>query len=224
MLRRTFAGLSAAMILVGCVAAPPVPDRLVSERPISGGQPVYPARMQQAGREGEADVSCMVTVEGWTVDCQVTRSVGGSAFADAALDYVSHSQYLPATRNGVPYQVTHRWTIAFRLNDTPSPETLRSISQQTLIASAPPSKIPLSASPLVYPKQLRAKKISGSADVECLVLETGRTTDCKVTNTSNPAFAAPALSYVSGATYAPAIKDGAPVASRHQWTITFKPT
>lgn len=213
------------MVVVGCTS-PPAPDRLVSEKPISGPPLAYPLRMQQAGREGEVDVSCLVTTDGSTKDCAVTQSLGGSMFADAALDYAAHSRYQPATRNGVPFETRHHWTITFKLTATPGQAVAPSppLAQLAVIAWAPPSKIPVSAAPLVYPKQLRVKKISGSADVECRVLVTGRTADCRVTQASDPAFAAPALDYVSGAVYAPAIRNGVPVETRYQWTISFKPS
>ena len=218
------------MLIVGCASPPApdpsVPDQVVSAKPISGPRLTYPLQMQQAGREGEADVSCLVMADGSTKDCVVTQSLGGSAFADAALDYTAHSRYQPATRNGVPFETRHRWTITFKLSDTPGRPVAPSppLAQQAVIQWAPPSKIPVSATPLVYPKQLQTKKISGSADVECRVLATGRTADCRVTQASNPAFAAPALDYVSGAVYAPAIRNGVPVETRYQWTISFKPT
>lgn len=97
-------------------AAPAVPDSDVSERPISGAKPVFPARMLQSGREGSVDIECDVGTDGKTSNCTVVSSTGGSAFADAAMESVQHATYKPAIHNGVPEKRRHKWTIAFKLN------------------------------------------------------------------------------------------------------------
>jgi periplasmic protein TonB len=96
--------------------APEIPDRSVSLRPIAGPPLVYPARMQQSGREGSVDVECDVDTEGHTSNCAVINSSGGSAFSDAAMEYVQHAKYAPEILHGVAVKVRHKWTITFKLN------------------------------------------------------------------------------------------------------------
>ncbi len=96
--------------------APVVQDTNVSERPINGGKPTYPARMIQSGREGSVDVECDVDTDGKTSNCSIIAATGGSAFSDSALDYVQHQTYKPATHNGTPVKIRKKWTIAFKLN------------------------------------------------------------------------------------------------------------
>jgi periplasmic protein TonB len=96
--------------------APAVPDRNVSAKPIAGPPLVYPARMVQSGREGSVDVECDVDTEGKTSNCSVISSTGGSAFSDAAMEYVTRAKYAPEIQHGVPVKVRHKWTITFKLN------------------------------------------------------------------------------------------------------------
>jgi protein TonB len=95
---------------------PAIPDRSVSARPISGPPLVYPARMQQAGREGSVDVECDVDTDGKTSNCSVTNSSGGSSFSEAAMEYVTKAKYSPEIQHGVAVKVRHKWTITFKLN------------------------------------------------------------------------------------------------------------
>jgi protein TonB len=100
-------------------AAPPppsIPDQNVSARPISGPPLVYPKRMQDSGREGSVDVECDVDADGKTSNCAVVTTTGGSAFADAAMEYVQHSKYSPEIAHGVAVKVRHKWAITFKLN------------------------------------------------------------------------------------------------------------
>jgi len=97
--------------------APAVADTSASAKPISGPALVFPPRMQASGREGSVDVACDVETDGSTSNCEVISSSGGSAFVDAAMDYVKHARYKPATHNGQAVKESHhRWTISFKLN------------------------------------------------------------------------------------------------------------
>jgi len=98
------------------VAAPAIPDRNVSERPISGPALVYPKRMVEAGREGSVDLECDVDTEGKTSNCAVVSSTGGGSFSDAAMEYVTHAKYAPKIEHGVAVTARHKWTITFKLN------------------------------------------------------------------------------------------------------------
>jgi protein TonB len=103
-------------------AAPPapapaaIPDQNVSARPISGPPLNYPKRMQDSGREGVVEVECDVDTDGKTSNCAVVNATGGSAFSDAAMDYVQHSKYSPEIAHGVAVKVRHKWAITFKLN------------------------------------------------------------------------------------------------------------
>lgn len=85
----------------------PVLDSEVSARPVAGPSLVYPQRMLDNDREGSADIDCTIEATGSTSNCVVVNSVGGSTFAQAALDYVSKAKYRPRVRNGVAVSEEH---------------------------------------------------------------------------------------------------------------------
>jgi protein TonB len=97
-------------------ATAPVPDSEVSAIPIAGPPLVYPARMEQTGREGRVEIACDVDTDGATSNCAVIAALGGDAFAEAAMAYVQRARYRPAVRNGVPVREQHhKFSITFRL-------------------------------------------------------------------------------------------------------------
>jgi protein TonB len=98
-------------------AAPPViPDREVSERPISGPPMVYPKRMQEAGREGSVDVQCDIDTGGKTSNCKVVDSHGGSQFIDAVMDFLGTHTYAPKVEKGQPVvALGHKLHFDFKL-------------------------------------------------------------------------------------------------------------
>ncbi len=98
-------------------SAPAVADHDVSERPISGGTPVYPPSMVEAEREGSAKVSCYVDTEGRTSNCAVISVSGGSAFGGSALAFVRARRYSPRTHNGQAIAANKTWDIKFRLGE-----------------------------------------------------------------------------------------------------------
>jgi hypothetical protein len=115
MAKRLLAFSVLAMLATSAAAEAPqelVPrlDGSVSEQPISGPPFPHPTDLPR-GRDLWARVECTVTVEGFTKDCVVVDRNGGSAIVEVALDYVSHSRYVPAVSNGVVIETRHRWVI-----------------------------------------------------------------------------------------------------------------
>src|SRR5580658_2050202 len=97
---------------------PAIPDHDAGEHPISAPPFVYPKRMQDAGREGKVELECDVDIDGKTSNCTVINTVGGAAFSDAALDWVSKAKYSPRIEHGVPVKaVHHKLVVNFKLND-----------------------------------------------------------------------------------------------------------
>lgn len=93
-----------------------VPDTDVSEVPIGGATPQYPAAMEDDEREGYASVECLVGVNGHTSDCRLLETRGGNAFGISAMNFASSQIYRPAMHNGVPYAKRKRWNLTFSLN------------------------------------------------------------------------------------------------------------
>ncbi len=205
---------------------PAAGERYVSERPIAAPPLVYPPAMQHAGREGQVDVECDVTIEGFTEACAVSSSMGGTEFAQAALNYVSHARYLPALHGGVPVQTRHRWTISFRLTGGIDPAPLVAaalaapLPQQRAI-----SEHPIAGPSLIAPADLRVLGKEGTVLVSCLVTVQDRTKDCRIEKSAGePGFDGAALDYVTHSFYESEVRNGVAVEARHSWSIAFRKT
>jgi len=85
------------------------------------------------------------------------------------------------------------------------------------------SERPIAGAPLEYPQQMLDEEREGFARISCDVDTNGSTSNCRVDAVSGgQAFASAALAYVKRARYAPRTHNGQPIASTHEWKITFK--
>jgi protein TonB len=76
----------------------------------------YPARARERGREGVAQLDCLVRVDG-RLDCVVTSETPANwRFGEAALRISRDYRMVPATRDGVPVEATYRMRVPFNLN------------------------------------------------------------------------------------------------------------
>jgi periplasmic protein TonB len=96
-----------------------VSDSAVSASPVSKGQPHYPPRMLEDGREGRVDVICDIDPQGVPRNCSVTNQVGGPEFVASALDWLrTTARYKPQIRNGVPVATPrHAYSVKFRIDN-----------------------------------------------------------------------------------------------------------
>jgi protein TonB len=75
----------------------------------------------------------------------------------------------------------------------------------------------------LYPSDLQDDDVEGSADVECDVDTTGRTSNCKIdATTGSHEFGSAALRYAQGNTYRPATHNGVAIAGHHRWRVRFQ--
>ncbi len=190
---------------------------ILTARPVAGATLIYPPRMIQSGREGQADISCRILVDGFTKDCAIVNSLGGSAFASTALDYVSHLRFAPELKHGVPVETQHNMTIAFRLNGPESPFRYAPDRNRTPVAETP-----VGGSALGFPAKMLASGREGEVDVLCVVTAEGATRDCRIVeSTGDGDFEAAALDLLAKARFAPATLNGQPIADSHKWTLRY---
>jgi len=113
MLKVRSAGILVLMLVAGCASEPAKPV-LVPLQPMPRLR--YPLAMLQQGREGDVTVECTITTTGTTKDCVVSRSAGGVAFIQAAIDFESQMRFEPVLQDGVAVEVPHHaFQVAFRL-------------------------------------------------------------------------------------------------------------
>jgi protein TonB len=76
----------------------------------------YPERARERGREGLAQLDCVVRVDG-RLDCTVVSETPANwRFGEAALRISRDYRMVPATRDGVPVEAAYRMRVPFNLN------------------------------------------------------------------------------------------------------------
>ena len=190
-------------------------------RLVAGYSPVYPLRMQQSGREGDAEVTCRITVIGFTKDCVLLDSRGGSAFADAALVYAREIRFAPELHHDVPVEVQHHFVVGFKLNPPiASSSSLDPLAHHPVVT--PISEQPISGPPLAFPPKLLATGKHGSVTVRCIVTIQGATKGClPIESTGEREFEEAGVEILSRARFAPAMSDGQPIEMPHAWELKF---
>jgi protein TonB len=94
---------------------PPAFDERTMTRPVflTGPAPEYTRQALQREVEGLMVIRCVVTVEGAVRDCQVVE--GLPFMNDAAVVALQRRRYRPATRNGVPVEVSYVFRLHLKL-------------------------------------------------------------------------------------------------------------
>lgn len=193
-------------------SGPPFPNHEVGVSRVAGPPLFYPTDLLVERKEGNATIECNIAVTGVPDRCAVIATEGGSEFATAALDYIAHSQFEPATQNGVVTEARARWIVPF---------TLLNGSSATDSHVLPPRQV--AGDPPAYPEVLRKASREGVADLTCRVAIDGFTKDCLLGNASGGRlFGEYALEYTSHMRVAPAMRDGVAVEVRQGWTIQYK--
>ncbi len=191
---------------------------------VIGSRVIYPPAMLQQRREGGAEVTCRITIEGFAKDCLILASIGGSAFADAALDYAAHLRYAPELNHGVPVEVQHELTVDYRLDGSALPPGIPDLPPGRTDHSVvtPVSAQPIAGPELKFPAEMVASGREGLVGLRCAVTVQGTTRDCRVIqSTGDRDFEAAALDLLSRARFAPATSDGQPVEVEHKWTLYY---
>lgn len=201
---------------------PFLPIGALPPRPVTGAVVIYPPLMLLAGREGIAEAECVIAIDGKAKDCRLTNGAGGVLFYYAALDHARWSRFAPALLDGVPIEVKHRWTIAFRLN--PSGPVAPALPPVALSMTLP---VPLLLDtnntrwPVGDPSN---PSHAGTAQVSCLVTVQGTAKDCTIVAGSGDVAADLAVQHLAERLrFGPALQDGAPVEARGAWKVIFNP-
>jgi len=104
----------------GASQAPPAPLRvggnIRAPRRLHHVEPVYPASMREAGREGVVTVEAVIDAEGSVASARVLSADVHPDFAIAAVDAVRQWKYDPTLLNGVPVEVRMTVSVEFTLS------------------------------------------------------------------------------------------------------------
>ena len=193
----------------------------------------FPENMRQWGFQGDGVVDATVTTMGKPIDLKVKRSPH-PAFEQAIVKSVLASEFKPATKDykeiNVRLQIPFgfRFTPGFgeRLSDEDPPFAF----PKTTDPSAPaysqydePPKIEVVA-PVVYPRELLQKGVTGVAKVLVSLDAKGRVHSVAIVDAPNPEFGAATKAMIEAWEFKPAMKNGKPIAIVFAFDQKFRRT
>jgi TonB family protein len=184
---------------------------------------VYPEDWPAGSGIRRSLLSMIVNEDGVPLFIHVVRSAG-DAFDAAAIYAVRQSKFEPGVREQkkVPIRMVARVTF------TPDhalalPELLHATYRgmgKDPVADYPPKL--LYKVEAQFSEEARRKKISGTVTVSLLVTETGAVSDVKVERGAGYGLDQKAVEAVSQYRFAPAMKDGEPIAQHIQVMVNFQ--
>ncbi len=203
-------------VAVAQPAAPPAAT-YVSARKISATAPVYPEAARRDGVEGTVVVEAEVDATGAVTGTRVVR--GRSAALDtAAAEALSKWRFEPARRDGVAVASSVRIGIRFDLQEAPA--AAPAVPLEVGGDVEPPRRL---TAPLPdYPNAAWAAGVTGDVLVRAVIDETGRVADVEVLRGQPYGMTEAAVEAIRQWTFAPARRDGRPVAVYHNLSVSFE--
>jgi protein TonB len=108
---------AAATLMPAPPSAPPSEAAYLPPRPMSAGDPGYPAEARQRGWQGRVVLRLEVSAEGAVSSVSVKSSSGHGILDNAALAKARTWRFIPAKRGGDAVTASVDWPIVFRLED-----------------------------------------------------------------------------------------------------------
>ncbi len=203
----------------------------------------FPENMRRWGFQGDGFVEATITKMGKPIDLKVIRSPH-PAFEQAIVKSVLASEFKPATKDyqmidlrmGIPFGFRLEHPIRRPLSDRNSIGTL--LSDRDLPFAFPkksssdaaaysqydePPKIEVVA-PVVYPRELLQKDVTGVAKVLVSLDAKGRVHSVGIVDAPNPEFGAATKAMIEAWKFRPAMKNGKPVAIVFAFEQKFRRT
>ena len=193
----------------------------------------FPENMRQWGFQGDGFVEATVTTMGKPINLKVIRSPH-PAFEQAIVKSVLASEFKPATKDyqmidqqlGIPFGFRLYESIGKSLSDLDQPFAFPKTSNPDAPEFArydEPPKIEVVA-PVVYPRELLQKGVTGVAKVLVSLDAKGRVHSVAIVDAPNPEFGAATKAMIEAWEFKPAMKNGKPIAIVFAFDQKFRRT
>jgi TonB family protein len=208
-------------------------------------KPDYPERAESEGIEGHIVLNFDISPSGRAYNISVTERRLSSTDQDnvfdlAAIKAVQESRFQPATQGGMPVGVNNfELTLSSELPENKKPKKPTSTKAKTNIEKKisesendtevfnlrSVDKLPRAIFQVDpnYPYSLKQAKVGGYVKLEWIIDESGKVLRPKVLESSNPGFNQPAIESILKSKWAPAKKNGKPVAVKVIQRMDFNP-
>lgn len=145
---------------------------------------VFPTKALEKGLDGEATISCKISLQGALFDCVVvSETPADMGFGQAAIALTPQFLMKPAMKDGQPVVSGVRIPISFKGLGTPTGSLLpggRDLMTRRFMGRPQWGQAPTYAqTAAVYPEKAAAEGIGGSATVYCTLTDERRLKSCK---------------------------------------------
>lgn len=147
---------------------------------------VWPAAALKSGIGGKATIACIVTIQGTLRACRIeSEDPAGSGFGGAAMALSAQFVLKPALKGGAPVEAPVRIPITFPRPDRATGSLLRPVTDSDFKGERIYSRLPWSQAPsyaevlAAYPEKARAKKMGGTATLNCRIDKDGHLSACR---------------------------------------------
>jgi|GEM_PF-672454 len=204
-------------------------SRLIREVP-----PAYPETARAAGVEGEVEVLAVIGPDGQVKDAAILKSV--PLLDQAAIEAVRQYVFEPALRDGVPVESSMKLSLTFTLpaesRPPPKAEPSKTETPPTKAEPTKPADTPVKRGQTrpvnvvrrvepEYPDLARQARVEGDVTIQVTIGPSGRIERAIVVEGAGLLDEA-ALKAVRQWTFEPALRDGVPVSSTLNYTLSFR--
>lgn len=193
------AGWSLAIAAEPAAPAPVSPGGLRAPVVIRSVAPVHPLELRQQLTNGDAEVECLIGVDGKIHEAKVS-SASHPEFGEAALEAIRQWEFKAGESEGKPVPMRVKIPIAFRMSRETIIETLarRPVFVEVNETVVPAEQLPKWPLPKRfhqpgYPTELRGSGKRGKAVVAVVIDKEGRVINPRIVKTTHPEFALPSM-------------------------------
>jgi len=195
--------------------------------PLSTVNPVYPAELMDAGKEGKAVVQVTITETGDVADVVVV-SAEDPAFGEAAVTAVKQWKFKPATLDGAPQPATVRFPLIFNLpadrkfNLLMGRDVFTEIKETVVSDQKLAQPLKMAVPPIgFWPKGLAGDPSKEQVRVKLVVGPDGKTFNPEIAGKPLKELMIPSLAAASKMTFEPPTYDGKPVYVATEVMVVF---
>jgi len=193
------AGWSQAIAAEPAASAPVSAGGLRAPVVMRSVAPEHPPELRQQLTNGDAEVECLVGVDGKIHEAKVS-SASHPEFGEAALAAVRQWEFKAGESEGKPVPMRVKIPIAFRMSRETIIETLASrpvfveVNETVVPAEQLPKwPLPKRFHPPGYPTELRGSGKRGKAVVAVVINKEGRVINPRIVKATHPEFVLPSL-------------------------------
>lgn len=193
------AGWSQAIAAEPAAAAPASVGGLRAPVVLRSVAPVHPPELRQQLTNGDAEVECLVGVDGKIHEAKVS-SATHPEFGEAALEAIRQWEFKAGESEGKPVPMRVKIPIAFRMSRETIIETLarRPVFVEVNETVVPAEQLPKWPLPKRfhqpgYPTELRGSGKRGKAVVAVVIDKAGRVINPKIVKATHPEFILPSM-------------------------------